>query len=87
MRQEKLVSSPSLPAFVIECMDHATQGWKVDPERIPAQFGFLHECYLIRDASALQIEHDEKEAAKPSRAEILAKARAAKAANKKGAQQ
>ena len=78
MKQEKHVTSTSLPAFVIECLQLQKQGYELHEEFLPAQFGPQYECTMVRTATPEQLAHD----AKPTRAEILAKARAAKAANK-----
>ena len=78
MKQEKIVISTSLPSFVLECLELKGKGYEIDPDFLPAQFGTQYECTMVRIATEEQLAHD----AKPTRAEILARARAAKAANK-----
>jgi len=53
-------------------------GWKIDQDNPPDQVGFTYALFLVRD--------DEPEY-KMTRAEILAKARAARVTKKQGAQE
>jgi hypothetical protein len=64
----------SYDAAVIALQDAIKEGWQLDPDNRSEQVGFRYALNLIRD--------DEP---KKTRAEILADARAVKAAKKEGA--
>ena len=80
MKQNETIVEYALGTFVQKIVDKIKQGWDIDPNNPASIYGFHHECGLVRDATNEQLESDAAELAKPSRAEILAKARAAKAA-------
>lgn len=74
MTEEKdVVLCNSLAEFVFRIDEMRQNGWEFDPEMPPVVYGFSYEAGFKRPA---------KDNGKPSRAEILAKARAAKAAKK-----
>lgn len=83
-KQETVILSYSLPDFIYKIDEHRQAGWEFHKDHEPGVFGFTYECHMIRNATDDQLEKDQTEANKPSRAEILAKARAAKAAKKEG---
>lgn len=78
MNQEQtvIVSSPEAMGFKIQ--ELVQKGWTINPNHPVSQLNFQWECGFIRNATPEQIAEDNK----PSRAEILAKARATKAAKK-----
>jgi hypothetical protein len=76
MKQGTTVVSASLPIFIADIIDLTKKGWEVHPDYEPNQGPILYECLMVREPTPEQTAEDNK----PSRAEILAKARAAKAA-------
>lgn len=77
MKQTRTILTPSLYVFAYELQEAIQQGWEIDGDTPPTTFGIVYECGLMREV-------DEGFTEKPTRAEILAKARAAKKA-KEGA--
>lgn len=71
----KVVQSPNLITFVNEVVDLALDGWQLDENNPPGTYGFSYEAHLLKDENLIPPH-------KPSRAEILGNARAAKAAKK-----
>lgn len=78
MKTSKSILDPNLGAFVQTVIEHALQGWTIQESNPPSLLGFYYETVMERDEDIVDPP------AKPSRAEILAKARAAKAALKAG---
>jgi hypothetical protein len=78
-RQEQNLLDHNPGTLSLKISEACQDGWRVDPDRPMTLLGFLWEVWLLRDATDEQIADDAAEAAKPSRAEILAKARASKA--------
>lgn len=78
-KQEVAILEYNPGTMSLKIQEMVEAGWSVDPDRPLVQLGFTWECWFIRDASDEQLAIDADAAAKPSRAEILAKARAAKA--------
>lgn len=72
-RQTKAIVEYGLPTFVKAILDACEDGWEVDFDNPPCTWGTTYEAHLTRSADIT----DEQ---RLSRAEILAKARAAKAA-------
>lgn len=70
-RKTELYSSFTSAAFALE--QAIKDGWKLDPEDPPADIGFRYELVLVRE---------DEPVVKPTRAEILAKARQAKEAKR-----
>lgn len=64
---------PNLEVFVAEMMKAAVDGWELDPQSPPMQFGVLYEGTILKDENLI-------EPPKPTRTEILTNARAAKKA-------
>lgn len=83
-KQVHLDYNPTLLAFKVQEM--VLDGWEIDPFHTFAQIGNMWECGFVRSATDAQLSADAAELAKPSRAEILAIARKAKA-EKKAAQE
>lgn len=81
-KQQQTILCGSLQEFVFTIDELRRDGWEFDPDMPPIEYAFKYECGLIRNASEQQIQKDQAIEGKPSRAEILAKARAAKAAKK-----
>lgn len=71
----KTIIDPNLITFVDQIVDAAKEGWQVDPTNPPMLRGFSYHTVMLMP---------ENEVPEPtlSRAEILANARAAKAAKK-----
>jgi hypothetical protein len=76
IKQHTVVLCRSLAEFVYTIDEYRQAGWLFDPDMPPVEFAFQYECGMIREVTEEQIEQENK----PSRADILAKARAAKAA-------
>lgn len=74
MMTSKSVLDPNLGVFIQQIIDHALQGWTISEAFPPTLLGFCYETVMERDESIIDPP------AKPTRAEILAKARAAKKA-------
>jgi hypothetical protein len=74
MKIHKAVLNPNLGLFVTEVAALAKEGWELDPAFPPGLFGYHYECQMLRDEAIVDPP------APPTRAEILAKARAAKKA-------
>jgi len=72
----KTVVNPNLEVFVAELMELAINGWELDMNQPPAQYGLLYEAHVLQDT-------DKIVPPAMTRAEITAKARAAKAAKAK----
>jgi hypothetical protein len=85
-KQSKEVQAYSLHDFVQEVLDHVENGWKIASHSLPTFYGRLYVVEMERDASDEQVAKDKAELEKPSRAEILADARAKKAAKKAAAE-
>lgn len=79
-RQTTTVLEYGLQEFMFACEKLRLDGWEWDEQSPPAFYGFCYEAHLHRDPTQIQLDKDAAEAAKPSRAEILAAARAAKKA-------
>jgi len=80
MKQTKVVLAHSLQTFIFALDALRQDGWEFDPEMPPNVYGYIYEGGMIRLPTDDQLAKDEADANKPSRAEILAKARAAKKA-------
>ena len=72
----KTVVNPNLEVFVAELMELAINGWELDMSQPPALYGLLYEAHVSQDT-------DKIVPPAMTRAEITAKARAAKAAKAK----
>lgn len=81
------ILSSALQDFVFRIDEARQEGWEFDANSPPTVYGFTYEAAMWRDATEEQLENDAIEAAKPSRGEILAKARAAKAEKAKASQE
>lgn len=79
MKASKEIVTPSLYVFVAELQDMLNDGWTVDLENTPPYMNGIN--YVV----GLTKDVDENEPVKLSRAEILANARAARAAKAKAA--
>lgn len=86
-RQEQNFLDPNIGTVALKIQEMVRDGWSLDEDRPVTLYGFMWEVWFERDATDAQIEKDAAEAAKPSRAEILAKARAAKAERKQSPEQ
>lgn len=75
LKNSKQILSNNLEDFVVQIINEVENGWELDPNYPPGMFFHSYECGLVRDSEI-------QEEIKRSRAEILAKARAAKAAKK-----
>lgn len=73
MKLSKTIQNPNLELFIREVIEATSQEWEIDPKNPPQMYGFYYETIMLRDEEIA----DE---VKASRAEILARARAAKAA-------
>lgn len=71
-RQTKAIIEYGLPNFISSLLEALEQGWEIDDDNPPAVYGFAYEAHLSRSADIT----DEQKA---TRAEILARARQAKA--------
>lgn len=69
--------------LILKIQDLILDGWLVDEDRPLNQVGFYWECAMVRDSTEAQRLKDEAERGKPSRADILKKAREAKAEKKR----
>ena len=78
-RQERNLYDRNPGTLSLKIQEMVEEGWDVDPERPMSQLGFMWECWFIRDVTDEQLQAEAEDADKLSRAEILAKARAAKA--------
>lgn len=74
--QTKEILSHSLIGFSQELVDLAADGWQLDEDNMPSMHGFMYVAHLWRNPT----EEQRNAQPKLSRPEILAKARAAKAA-------
>lgn len=72
MMTTKPILSPNLGIFCQTLVDHAKQGWDIDSAHPVDLYGYMYECQMVRDEDILDPPP------KPTRAEILAKARAAR---------
>jgi hypothetical protein len=75
MKVSKLVVSPEIGEFVQFINDHQKLGWELNKNNPARHIGWLFEVEMFRDEEIVDPD-------KPSRSEILAKARASKAAKK-----
>ena len=75
MKNSKAILTGNLESFVVQILEAADDGWELDPSNPPAMLGYNFECIMLRDS-------DIKDEVKLTRAEILANARAAKAAKR-----
>lgn len=75
MKTTKIIVTPSLYVFAFELQQAIQEGWEIDGECPPAAWGLVYECGLMREV-------DENAPQKMSRSDILAKARAARAAKR-----
>lgn len=81
MKETKQIVTPNFSVFMAELEEHLSLDWKIDWEQMPpAASVFLYECGLVREV-------EENAQPKLTRAEILAKAREAKAAKKAAEQE
>lgn len=78
MKISKQVCHDNLIVFIQQIVDLALQGWEVDERNPPMLLGYLYECQMLRDEEVVDPPP------KPTRAEILAKAREAKKAKSEG---
>jgi hypothetical protein len=85
-KQTKQITEYNMVTFIQAIVDASKEGWKIDENNPPAFYGRIYEVILERNASDEQLAADAAELAKPSRAEILAKARAAKKAKEETAE-
>lgn len=82
IEQKEVVLCNSLSEFVYRIDEMRQNGWEFDPEMPPVVYGFSYEAGFMRAISDKQHAEEVAELNKPTRADILAKARAAKAAKK-----
>jgi hypothetical protein len=75
MKNSKAILTGNLESFVVQILEASDEGWEIDPSNPPTMLGYNFECIMLRDS-------DIKDEAKLTRAEILANARAAKAAKR-----
>lgn len=68
----KVIQSPNLAEFVKLVVEASRDGWEIDDMNPPSLYGYFYETVLLKD-------ENDVEPPKPTRAEILAKARASKA--------
>lgn len=73
----KVVVDANLSVFLQEVADAVRDGWSIDPVNPGNIYGYLYEVHLLKDESLIDT--------KPTRADIAAGARSAKA--KKAAEQ
>ena len=73
MKQTKVILQYNLQTFIKEITDSVNNGWEIDDNDPPDVWGTAYECRMVR-------EDEVAEEIRISRAEILHKARAAKAA-------
>lgn len=71
----KTIQDPNLIVFINDIVAAVKDGWELDDQNPPGLYGFYYEVQLLKDENLI-------EPPKPSRAEILANARATKAAKK-----
>lgn len=83
MRQETTIIeyNPAVVAFKIQ--ELVLQGWRIMEDRPFTQMGVMWEVGMERDPTQIQLDAEAAAAAKLTRPEILAKARAAKAEKNK----
>lgn len=79
------VMEPGILSFLEAVKKKWAEGWELDPDNGPMTYLFQYKTGMIRNVTHMQAEADRIAAGKPSRAEILAKARAAKAAKQQEA--
>lgn len=77
MTQQKVLFMASMAEFGFELQTHIQEGWEINPQWPMQPLGFGLEVGLLRDPTAEQLSRDAQP--KVSRAEILKKARDAKA--------
>lgn len=75
-KETKVVLTPSLLAVGYEIAEHARDGWEIDENLPLGMNGFQYEVGFIRNFDA------SRPAPKPTAAERMAKARAARGAKK-----
>lgn len=72
MKQTKSILTPSIYVFAYELQEAILDGWEIDGDVPPVTWGIAYEVGLMREV--------DENAPKLTRAEILARAREAKAA-------
>lgn len=78
MKNSKAILTGNLESFIVQILEAVDEGWELDPSNPPTMLGYNFECIMLRDSGIM----DE---IKRTRAEILASARAAKAAKREQA--
>lgn len=81
-KQEESFLHPNPGTVALKIQEMVRKGWTVDEDRPMTLLGFQWEVWFKRDATDEQLAKDEADLNKPSRADILRKAREAKAAKK-----
>lgn len=66
----KVVADANLTVYVGQIIELAKDGWSLDPQIPPDQYGYLYEAHFLKDESLIDKT--------PTRADILANARSAK---------
>jgi hypothetical protein len=79
MKQVASIATHNLIEFVDECIAKALAGWEFIPDHKPSQDLHMYTADMVRFPTLAELQADADELGKPSRADILAKARAAKA--------
>lgn len=84
MSETKSIINVNLSAFLREFQEHVQQGWEIDDNAPPNLWGVAYETGLVRtDKSIAAMATRQVDAPPPlTRAEILARARAAKVAKR-----
>lgn len=82
MRQDQVIFNGSVVEFGFQLQELIQDGWEINPDFPVQPLAFGLECALFRDATAEQLAKDGQP--RPTRAEILQRARDAKAAKKAG---
>lgn len=83
--EQIVIFESGLLSFLEAVKQKWADGWELDPDDGPMMYNFAYKTAMRRDAEHVKAEADRIAAGKPSRAEILAKARDAKAAKQREA--
>lgn len=78
--QQTVVTAHTLHDFIFMIVDLLGEGWEFVDDSPPTTYGFMYECALTRNPTQKQLDTDLARSSKKTRSEILAIARAAKAA-------
>lgn len=77
-----MITEPGLQGFLTAVREKWNEGWEIDEKHPPYVHLYSYVCGMTRE-----VLNEQEQAAKLTRAEILANARAAKAAKAQGATQ